>query len=416
MERKNTMPSVSLIVPVYNVYEYVDKCIESLINQTMKDIEIIIINDGSIDNVEEKLEKWQRQDDRIKLINNTNHGVSYSRNLGIRLSRGEYISFIDSDDWCDIEMIEKLYSALIYNNADYAFCNRYSVYPDGKIVENVMQINLSKDTNLSKCKELLYKLFITSCDKMYKRNMLVDNNIFYPEDIRSGEDLILTTKVLTTAKKIVQVKDCLYYYRRNRPFSASDLTHNSVLEQKYAYIATIKYFKDNNIFEEYYYELEKYMIDSILWRIETAIDLYEKTLTIQIVDYYLKFLNTNFPKWRVNMYWNYSNEKICRKIGFFELIKTGRINNKPLVIFSASSGGKKMIEFLEKFSIKPSIICDNSKEMQNTYLNGVKIVSPEEMLQIYGTNINLLITSLTYYKEIKNQLIELGVPSQNIIL
>ena len=106
------MIKVSIIVPVYNTSKYLDKCITSLINQTLKDIEIIIVNDGSIDDSQKKIELWQKKDKRIKLYNKENGGQASARNLGLSVANGEYIAFLDSDDYVTNDMYDIMYTIL----------------------------------------------------------------------------------------------------------------------------------------------------------------------------------------------------------------------------------------------------------------------------------------------------------------
>ena len=100
---------ISVIIPIYNVEKYLTKCIESVINQTYKNLEIILVNDGSTDNSKEIIDKYSSIDSRIKVINKKNGGLSDARNVGIELAKGEYITFLDSDDWIELNMYEKLY-------------------------------------------------------------------------------------------------------------------------------------------------------------------------------------------------------------------------------------------------------------------------------------------------------------------
>ena len=112
------MDKISIIVPVYNNYNFLDKCLDSIINQTYKNIEIILINDGSTDNSLKKLKKYAKVDSRIILINKKNEGVSKARNDGIKISTGKYITFVDSDDYLECDAIEKIYIALIKNKVE----------------------------------------------------------------------------------------------------------------------------------------------------------------------------------------------------------------------------------------------------------------------------------------------------------
>ena len=130
------MPKVSVIVPVYNVEKYIDKCLESLVNQTLKDIEIIIVNDGSTDNsikiVEEYKEKYKN---KIIYLEKENGGLSDARNYGIQYAKGEYIAFLDSDDYVDRKMYEKLYNKAIENNSDIVECDFYWKYTNKLILD-----------------------------------------------------------------------------------------------------------------------------------------------------------------------------------------------------------------------------------------------------------------------------------------
>ena len=120
MKSKNI--EVSIIVPVYNVEEYLERCLESIINQTFKNIEVIALNNGSTDNSLNILLKYAEKDKRIKVIDNYNLGVSEARNNGIREANGKYIVFVDSDDWLDKDMIEIIYSNIVENDCDLVMC------------------------------------------------------------------------------------------------------------------------------------------------------------------------------------------------------------------------------------------------------------------------------------------------------
>lgn len=143
------MNKVSLIVPVYNTSKYLEKCINSLINQTLKDIEIIIINDGSTDNSEKIIKKFN--DKRIKYIAKQNEGIGKTRNLGIEKATGEYLAFVDSDDYLSIDFCKKMYTKATSDNCDIVICNFFEVR------HNLIGIKFNdfKDTNLKKYPELI---------------------------------------------------------------------------------------------------------------------------------------------------------------------------------------------------------------------------------------------------------------------
>ena len=128
-------PIISIIVPIYNVGKYLPKCIESILNQTFKNFELILVNDGSTDNSGVVCDDYEKKDTRIKIIHKSNGGVSSARNAGLYVAKGEYIGFVDPDDYIDKNMYEKLYRLCIDNNSDIAIC-RFNREINGKIQNN----------------------------------------------------------------------------------------------------------------------------------------------------------------------------------------------------------------------------------------------------------------------------------------
>lgn len=134
MFRKVSVMKVSIIVPVYNTEAYLERCLKSLVNQTLKDIEIICIDDGSKDNSVAILKKYSQLDKRIKIIEQENLGVSVARNNGLKLATGEYIGFVDSNDWIDLDFYEKLYNAAKKYDADISACGIKRLHINGNII------------------------------------------------------------------------------------------------------------------------------------------------------------------------------------------------------------------------------------------------------------------------------------------
>ena len=169
------MPKVSVIVPVYNVENYIDKCLTSLINQTLKDIEIIIINDGSTDNSQIIINKYAKKYKRIKSYTQENKGQAAARNFGLTKSTAEYITFVDSDDYIENTMLEKLYNEIIKND--------YDIIVSDIIKETTNGTSLFK--NFWIIKDEMNKNFMTShmgpVARLYKRKLLIDNNFKFLE-------------------------------------------------------------------------------------------------------------------------------------------------------------------------------------------------------------------------------------------
>ena len=205
------MAKVSIIVPVYNVEKYLKKCLDSLINQTLKDIEIICINDGSTDKSLEILEAYKNRDSRIILLNQENSGQSVARNRGIEIAKGEYLGFVDPDDWIDLDFFEKLYYSATSNDADIAVGGiiRVTGIKKKKFL-NFEKETLTDNANLKfELCDVPEKSYVTN--KIYKTQKLKEINLKFEEG-RIFEDCIFTPQALFYLGKIVTVPNIYYYY------------------------------------------------------------------------------------------------------------------------------------------------------------------------------------------------------------
>ena len=200
------MAKISLIVPVYNTGKYLNKCLESLISQTYKDIEIIIINDGSTDNSEEIIKSYK--DKRIKYFSKKNEGIGKTRNLGIEKSNGEYLAFVDSDDYLSEFFCEKMLKKAFGDNCDIVICNYY-VDHDNQL-KKIDFIDFL-DTSLTETPSLINSVNLGPCNKIYKKDLLSKNNIKFIENLKY-EDAPFVVKALLNAKRIGKINDYLTYY------------------------------------------------------------------------------------------------------------------------------------------------------------------------------------------------------------
>lgn len=207
---------ISIIVPVYNAQNYLDKCLNSIINQSYKKIEIILINDGSTDNSKEICDKYIKNDDRIILINQNNSGVSKSRNNGLKKANGKYIVFVDSDDFLDKNMILKLYKNV--KKHGIAKCNYYIIKKNKTIKKEELDKDISSKEFINKYLNNEVGGFIWSW--MFEKKLL--DNIKFKEDLHYMEDSLFLLNVLGKVKNIALVSDCLYGYTINQ----SSITNN----------------------------------------------------------------------------------------------------------------------------------------------------------------------------------------------
>lgn len=206
---------VSVIIPVYNVEKFLPKCLDSLLNQTIKDLEFICINDGSTDNSSEILKRYSNKDPRIKIINQDNLGVSAARNAGIKIATGKYIGFIDSDDWVDNNYFELLYKAAEKYNADIACCSITRCYNNGKVRSKLEITKEAVYTNANtkfKILEIPRKCYVYN--KIYNRATLQQLGLTFKEGVYF-EDIGFTIRALYHMKTVVTVPETRYYYRVN---------------------------------------------------------------------------------------------------------------------------------------------------------------------------------------------------------
>ena len=176
------MEKISIIVPIYNVEKYLEKCIKSILSQTYKNLEIILVDDGSPDKCGMICDKYKEIDDRIIVIHQENKGLSGARNTGLKNANGKYVCFIDSDDYINEHMIETLYENLIKTGSDISICDFFQVKENENIkikkIENAVKI-MNKQECLKKLLYHKYKLDIVTWNKLYKQELF--NNIEFPE-------------------------------------------------------------------------------------------------------------------------------------------------------------------------------------------------------------------------------------------
>ena len=217
---------ISVIVPVYNVEKYLERCVKSIVAQTYKDLEILLIDDGSTDKSGKMCDDFQQTDSRIKVFHKQNGGLSDARNYGIEHSAGEFISFVDSDDYIDEKMLETLHRLITENDADLAVCSAMDVF-EGKEVTQVKEI---KEFNLNKVESYKYMLrgdgIPSACNKLYKRQTVGD--VRFPVG-KLYEDGFFTPQILKKVEKTAVTSKPMYYYFRRadsittKPFRKGDL-------------------------------------------------------------------------------------------------------------------------------------------------------------------------------------------------
>lgn len=270
-------PKISVIVPVYNVEQYLGKCLDSILCQTFSNIEIICVNDGSTDSSRKILEEYKNKDSRIIIVDKKNGGLSSARNAGMKVAKGEFYSFIDSDDWIDKTMLEKLYENITLYNSDIVFCGVH-LFDENKqeIDDSNEYYNLSyldkTFENRNFCYKDVKKLFVNvgvmAWNKLYRRSLVEKYNAQFP-DGKIFEDGPFFYSVYYKTDKISMVRDALYFYRVNRKSSIIQKGGRKFLDIVDVIELMYNSIKDLPDYEEIKYQFFRDKVDDILSRYES---------------------------------------------------------------------------------------------------------------------------------------------------
>lgn len=206
--------NVSIIVPVYNAEKYIKKCLDSILNQTYTEFEIICVNDGSKDNTFTILEEYQKKDNRIKVIHQVNSGPSNARNSGINKAQGKYIAFIDSDDFVDKYFLEEMTGDLI--QSDIVICNYIEINNTGEHKVNIFKFLVEKKTenNIEVINEVISGPGGLVWGKLFKTSIIKEKNIRFNENYKMCEDLLFVTEYICNAKKVNKINKNLYIHNK----------------------------------------------------------------------------------------------------------------------------------------------------------------------------------------------------------
>ena len=247
---------ISVIIPVYNVENYLSKCLSSVINQTFTDIEIICINDGSTDSSLDILDSYAKNDNRIIIINETNHGQGYCRNLGIKMAKGQYVMFVDSDDFIlDVRAIEFLYAEITIKELDVLIYAYEKYYEKKNIIVNSSSNNKQVFLNKTYCsradKNYIFakKSIGIPWNKLYNTKFLQKNKILFNEDYLY-EDVIFFYKSIILANKIGYLDKTLYSYRKHGK-STMSVRDNRNLNIIHVYAQVKDFLLDNHLYAYY---------------------------------------------------------------------------------------------------------------------------------------------------------------------
>lgn len=302
---------ISIILPVYNVERYLSQCMDSIFEQTLPNIELIAVNDGSTDQSLKILEKYQESyPDRVKIYSISNSGVSHARNYGIDRAGGEFILFVDSDDFLEPDMCEKLYNKAKKDGNDIVICGRYNVYEKEHLgqykKETAGTMLINSNFKLSDSKFELAHISPFPWDKLFKRELL--SGIYFPENLRF-EDLVFSYETACKAEYIGVVEEPLYNYRRTRQGGFLNSFTEQTLDITRSFDLMFDYMKKNGHWETFHDELEYICTRHLLFRYGSLFKRENKgklKLKKQVIRETQDFLDENLPNWRKNHYLRYS--------------------------------------------------------------------------------------------------------------
>ena len=310
----NSTPLVSIIIPIYNVENYLEQCIISVIHQTYKNLEIILVNDGSPDNSLEICEQWKRADSRIKLINKDNGGLSDARNCGLRVSTGELVLFVDSDDWISINMVENMVNEMIQNDVDLVVCDFIRAFPDSFMEKNNKQDFPPKVVSVDEFLKLVLEDKVVTNHawrRLYKKKYIPEE--VFPKN-RNFEDIFSTPKFVKNISKVLIVNDAYYYYRVNDSSIVNNLNYKNVKDHFDAFLTS------NSIVMNSYPSLAPYVQKALPSQLKVILRDAKKVIPqdneiknlIQDIKFSLK---------------SYSIFKTASKKDFFDLLELKYFNN-----------------------------------------------------------------------------------------
>ncbi|KZX14728.1 putative glycosyltransferase EpsH [Methanobrevibacter filiformis] len=267
------MPTVSVIIPIYNSEQYLEECLNSIVNQTLKNIEIICVNDGSTDNSLEILEDYSKKDKRIKILNQENHGAGVARNKGLKIARGKYLSILDADDFFKPDMLEKMYCKSEEFNADIAICKSNAYNNESKeffdtpgTLKNIPKKEVFDYKDIKK--DVFTFSLGWSWDKLYKSSFVKNNNLNF-QDLRSSNDLFFVFTSFVKAKRITTVPEVLATHRQNVNNSLSNTREKDPLSFYYAIKALKAELIELNLFEEVEESFINWSISFCFWHMDT---------------------------------------------------------------------------------------------------------------------------------------------------
>lgn len=372
MEEKNTL--ISIIVPVYNVSEWMDQCLDSIINQTLGDFEVILINDGSTDGSDIKCQEWKNRDRRIRIISKENEGSPAARNDGIENAAGEYVVFIDADDWIDATYLEKLYDAIIKNGVKMSECDIYRFNDKtGEKTYHACSGNMGLQYTLEE--HIIFgHTGIWKC--MIKKSLFIDFGIRFPNC--HGEAKAVYPLLLAVSGEIANVQEGLYYYRRYRKGSLTEKPRSNDGDENAVGLLSADNllwgFKKLGIYDKYENALQKNIKLGFSDRLAGLLNRREKKEFLKLSEKYYSYIANRFPQainYRYLIIGGYNLNRILR---YLDTIQNpyGRFNFSSIV--SLMHPVKKKLQFTHRNKYREMMV---NRDIVSSFWDVIDVINPE---------------------------------------
>lgn len=325
------MELVSIVVPIYNVEQYLEKCVESICRQTYENLEIILVNDGSPDQCGQMCEEYAKKDNRIKVIHKKNGGLSDARNSGVKLATGKYLLFVDSDDYIAKDLVEKTVTVAEKNNCDMVLYDYYYVEPDNVEIRSTI-VPANKVISLEQEHTLLLAA-TSACAKLFNREFYVKANCPFPQGIYF-EDLATTSIFFMRAKRVYYLKEPLYYYinRENSIMTGKNFEKSSH-DKLVALEHILSAYKKEGKYEEYRQELEYLVFANEYFEPSKVLALAGEDG--EYLEKYRKYMYETFP--------DIHNNKYVKNMGKKDKIHLWILDHKQYWMMRLLSKARKMI-------------------------------------------------------------------------
>ena len=325
--------AVSVIIPVYNVYEWIDQCMESVVGQTFGDFEVILVDDGSTDGSGEKCREWAQNDSRVRVISKINGGPSSARNCGIQDAKGEFLVFIDPDDWVGHTYLEKLYTAIIENKTNMAECDVYKFNNNtGEQTYHICYGSMGTDYSLE---EHMKYGFTAIWKCMIKKSLFTDYGVLFPDC--HSEARAVYPLLLALSGKITNVREALYYYRRFRPQALSERPRINNGDEKsvglLAFDNLLQNFRACGLYDRYEKLLQEIVKRKLSDLLAGLFYRREKEEYLQLAKKYYSYIEEKFPGTFNFPYVTWGGYNLNRILGYMNVLHDpyGRFNFSSII-------------------------------------------------------------------------------------